>query len=63
MDLRLLPQSLQDDIKSFELSLKTGNDLDIWIDELQSSLKANYYGHVIDEDTFNTLWNTYFGGE
>lgn len=62
MELETLRNSLQKDINSFELALKTGKDLDIWIEELQSSLKANYYGHVIDENTFNILWNKYFGG-
>ena len=62
MELNTLRNSLQEDINSFELALKTGKDLDIWIEELQSSLKANYYGHVIDENTFNILWNKYFGG-
>lgn len=61
MELKTLRNSLQEDINSFELALKTGKDLDIWIEELQSSLKANYYGHVIDENTFNILWNKYFG--
>lgn len=61
MELKSLRNSLQEDINSFELALKTGKDLDIWIEELQSSLKANYYGHVIDENTFNILWNKYFG--
>lgn len=62
MELKTLRNSLQEDINSFELALKTGKDLDIWIEELQSSLKSNYYGHVIDENTFNILWNKYFGG-
>lgn len=62
MDIKCLRKSLQDDIKSFELAVEIGKDLDICIEELQSSLKANYYGHVIDEETFNSLWNTYFGG-
>ena len=62
MELKTLRNSLQEDINSFELALKTGKDLDIWIEELQSSLKANYYGHVINENTFNILWNKYFGG-
>lgn len=61
MDIKYLPKYLQNDIKSFELAVETGKDLDIWIDELQSSLKAGYYGHVIDEETFNMLWDTYFG--
>ena len=61
MELKTLRNSLQEDINSFELALKTGKDLDIWIEELQSSLKANYYGHVIDENTFNILWHKYFG--
>ena len=61
MELKSLRNSLQEDINSFELALKTGKDLDIWIEELQSSLKANYYGHVIDENTFNILWHKYFG--
>ena len=61
MELKFLRNSLQEDINSFELALKTGKDLDIWIEELQSSLKANYYGHVIDENTFNILWHKYFG--
>ena len=63
MDIKFLPKFLQNDIKSFELAVETGKDLDIWIEELQSSLKANYYGHVIDEETFNMLWNKYFGVE
>ncbi|WP_277288256.1 hypothetical protein [Veillonella montpellierensis] len=63
MGIKFLPKFLQNDIKSFELAVETGKDLDIWIEELQSSLKANYYGHVIDEETFNMLWNKYFGGE
>ena len=62
MELKTLRNSLQEDINSFELALKTGKDLDIWIEELQSSLKANYYGHVLDENTFTILWNKYFGG-
>ena len=61
MEFKTLRNSLQEDINSFELALKTGKDLDIWIEELQSSLKANYYGHVIDENTFNILWHKYFG--
>lgn len=63
MDKRILPESLQKDIASFEQAVKTNKDLDIWIDELQSSLKALYYGHVINESTFEELWSEYFGSK
>lgn len=63
IDKRTLPPFVQESIKGSEESVRTGKRLDIWILDLESSLKAAYHGRDIDEATFEALWAEYFGGD